>query len=191
MPCEDVRNACYHPFILSGLNSRHSRSNVVFAQKPGSSDISLAEIRYFAECTFQHNSTDCGKVWIVALKWYMEHPCRVWYGHPAQVWSCTQRTEMDFIPFKCVKERCVYTKSVCKFRAIFRNTGCHYCHSDCLQDLMTFSPLIDSLNIQHTGSPPLLPVCMFTKSLSPPPLLSLSHSHTHHLCMSSYVSIYL
>ena len=44
-------------FILSGLNSRHSKSNVVFAQKPGSSEFFLAEIHYFAECTFQRSST--------------------------------------------------------------------------------------------------------------------------------------
>ena len=74
---------------------------MIFAQKPGMTKISLAEIHYFAECTFQPNvsSTECRRVWIVALKWYMEHPSRVWYGHP-QVWSRTQCTEVDFYPLQ-------------------------------------------------------------------------------------------
>ena len=52
----------------------------------------------------------------------MEHPYRVWYGFPAQVWSCTQRTEVDFIPFKCIKERCVFTKAFVDFG---RDLGTH------------------------------------------------------------------
>ena len=104
-------------FTLSGQNSRHSQSNVVFALKPGTTKISLAEIYYFAECTFQLNasSTECRNVWIVALKWYMEHPCHVWYGHPAQVWSCTQCTEVDYILFEYIKERCVFIKTLVNF----------------------------------------------------------------------------
>ena len=104
-------------FTLSGQNSRHSQSNVVFALKPGTTKVSPAEIHYFAECTFQPNisSSECQKVWIVALKWYMEHPCRVWYGHPAQVWSCTQCTEVDYIPFEYIKERCVFIKTLVNF----------------------------------------------------------------------------
>ena len=68
--------------LHSGQNSRHSQSNVIFAQKPEMTNISFAEIQYFAQCIFQPNvsSTECGRVWTVALKWYMEHPlpCMVW-----------------------------------------------------------------------------------------------------------------
>ena len=90
---------------------------MVFALKPGTATVSLAEIHYFAECTFQPNvfSPECQKVWIVALKWHMEHPCRVWYGHPAQVRSCTQCTEVHYVPVKYIKERCVFVKTMVNF----------------------------------------------------------------------------
>ena len=101
-------------FVLSGQNSRHSQSSVIFAQKPETSNIYLAEVYYFAECTIVDNS-ETDSVWIVALKWYMEHPCRVWYGHPTQVWSCTQCTDVDFVPINYIKDRCTFTKTFVNF----------------------------------------------------------------------------
>ena len=110
-------------FVISGCNSRHLQSCIVFAKKLTSSEITLAELYYFTECTFTvvGPTNDCHCLCVAALKWYMDHPCRVWYGHPTQVWSCTQCTELDFIPVSYTTTHCVYQSSR-QFWTIYGNT---------------------------------------------------------------------
>ena len=58
------------------------------------------------------------KVWVIAVTWYMEHPCKVWYGSTSQVWSCVQRSEIDLIPITSFISRAVYTKATVNFGTI-------------------------------------------------------------------------
>ncbi len=39
----------------------------------------------------------------------MEHPARVWFGCPAQVWSAVTHTETNFLPVASIKSRVAYS----------------------------------------------------------------------------------
>ena len=153
------------------VNSRHSQSNVIFAQKPRMTKISLAEIHYFTECTFQPNvsSTEYRRVWIVALKmvYGTPLPCMV------RTFCCTQCTEVDFIPFNYIKERCVFIKTLVNFGRYLGNARCHNCNSNCLQ-IITF--IVTSVSDR-----------MAAKARSILPSLSLTHIHVHTLCVLIYL----
>ena len=87
----------HNGFLLSGKKS--SNSNLVFAKAITSTPtLALAEILYFSECQYQINKQDSvDRLWVVTVMWYMEHHCKVWFGYPSQVWSCTQRSRPDLL----------------------------------------------------------------------------------------------
>ena len=61
-------------------------------------------------------------VWIACVKWFMEHPCKVWYGNPVQVWTITASGPF-FIPVENIKSRVVYSKCTRDFgRILFNDT---------------------------------------------------------------------
>ena len=108
-------------FVLSSATSRYSKSNHIFANRQGTG-ISLAEVMYFSECHCQVLVSDSEpifkKVWVIAVKWHMDHPCKVWYGYPSQVWSCVQHSELDFIPMTSFRSRAVFTKATVSFGSL-------------------------------------------------------------------------
>ena len=54
--------------VLGSEKSKHSRSSLVFCQKPHSDDISLAVIRFFAKCVFKHRETgEQMALWVAAV----------------------------------------------------------------------------------------------------------------------------
>ena len=79
-------------FVFSSSTSRYSKSNLIFADRQGTG-ISLAEVMYFSECQCQiidiisdiNSEPRFEKLWVIAAKWHMDHPCKVWFGYPSQV----------------------------------------------------------------------------------------------------------
>ena len=111
-------------FLISCTTSRYSKSNLIFA-KPPTSNFALGEVVYYSECHFEFACNDSpsekSSLWFIAVMWHMDHPCRVWYGYPTEVWSCTQCSQLDFIPFENFRSRVVYTKTSIDFGRVF---GC-------------------------------------------------------------------
>ena len=115
-----VRNG----FIFPGASSRHCKSKLCLV-KSFSGDIVLAEIVYYSECHYETIRGNCEptkhSTWLIAAELHMDHPCKAWYGYPSQVWSCTKRSSMHFIPISRFVSRVVYTKATVHFGGIY---GC-------------------------------------------------------------------
>ena len=51
----------------------------------------------------------------------MEHPCRVWFGHPVQVWCTASHPGVSFISVTNIISRVVYSKCLYSFGQVVRN----------------------------------------------------------------------
>ncbi len=47
----------------------------------------LAEIHYYAQCIVALPCDGTEVTWVVAISFFFEHPYRVWFGYPVEVWS--------------------------------------------------------------------------------------------------------
>ena len=113
--CRQAKALTVGDFILGAKNSRHSQSSLVLAER-SEERIELAEIEYFIECVAipDNSPTAPKKVWFAYVNWFLEHPCKVWFGHPVQVWT-TVRCRSSFIPVSSIKSRVVYVKCTRSF----------------------------------------------------------------------------
>lgn len=109
-------------FVVGAKGSRNSHSSLVLAHKRISTsgcNNHLAEILYFASCVAisndkQHTRT----IWVAAVKWFMEHQCKVWFGCPTQIWSSACYPGYVFIPISDIKSRVVYSHHTVNFGKI-------------------------------------------------------------------------
>ena len=122
-------NNCY-------LSCDH-RKGLIFAMRE-ESGATLAQAIHFSECKCEVSgaSESVGptqKVWVIAVKWYMEHPYKVWYGSPSQVWSSIQRSDIALIPITSFISRAVYIEASIEasvnFGRIIRMYASDYCHT--------------------------------------------------------------
>ena len=59
-------------------------------------------------------------MWFAAIRTLMEHPCKVWYGNPVEVWSCVPSNPyISFVPIPSILSRVVYTKTKVDFGRVF------------------------------------------------------------------------
>ena len=103
-------------YTLGSCRSRYSVTSVVLvsplvqSSATSPSDYTLAEIQYFFWCDVSSSSHDVAKPYcFVAVNYYMQHPARVWFGSPTQVWSAVVHTETKFLPITCIKSRVSYS----------------------------------------------------------------------------------
>lgn len=105
-------------FVVGSKYSRYYKCSLVLAKK--GENISLAEIKFFAECKL--NSRKC--MWVAAVNWLMEHPCKEWFGYPTQVWTTvvdvSSRDAVPFIPVSDIKSRVAYSMSKVDFGNIIQ-----------------------------------------------------------------------
>lgn len=104
--------------------SRHSKSAIIFAKPLDGSSSKLAEIEEFIECIVSSSSPESegDRVYLVGIYWFIQHECKVWFGHPVQVWSDMHTSSIAYIPLCNISSPAVYTHSDVDFgRAI----GCH------------------------------------------------------------------
>lgn len=120
--CQKVKALKLSNFVISGQTSRHSGSPFVLAKRNSSTD--LAELIYFVECVAVSKSnpeTSPVRLWIAAVNWLMEHPCKLWYGHPLQVWTATKSPGISLIPVIHILCRVVYVKCTRDFGRMLIN----------------------------------------------------------------------
>lgn len=88
--CRRTKALAVGDFVLGAKGSRHSQSSLVLAECSQTGErVALAEIQYFMECiAIPDNDHIQGvSLWIACVNWFLEHPCKVWYGNPVQVWT--------------------------------------------------------------------------------------------------------
>ena len=107
-------------FILSSTSSQYRKSDLIFALRE-STGVSLAQVLYFSEVNYQSSDSLSASepifkmMWVVAVKWFMDHPCKAWYGYPTQVWSFVQQADIDYIPLSSFRARAIYAKATVNF----------------------------------------------------------------------------
>lgn len=109
--CRRAKALLVKDFVFGAQGSRHSQSSLVLAKRLSGDSVDLAEIFFFLECVAISNSDNQPtRQWVAAFLWFMEHPCRVWYGNPVQVWCTASYPGISFIPVTNIVSRVVYTK---------------------------------------------------------------------------------
>lgn len=95
-----------------GIGSRY-KSSVVCAQKV-SGEVGLGEVCFFGEVHVKYGC-ETKSQWIAAVRWYEEHPCKVWFGYPVQVWFPMQVPGYSLIPLSAITTRVVHSKMTVNF----------------------------------------------------------------------------
>lgn len=102
-------------FVVGSKSSRYYKCSLVLARKPGG-NVGLAEINFFAECKLISSKK---YMWVAAVNWLMEHPCKDWFGYPTQVWTTVADVSSvdstPFIPVSNIKSRVAYSRSKVDF----------------------------------------------------------------------------
>ena len=107
--CCQTRALVAESYVLGAKRSRHSQSLLVLAEHK--EKLVLAEIQFFIECVAVHSDLfQLGTLWVACLDLYLEHPCKVWYGNPVQVWSTVFSPDTFFVPVKNIKSRVIYAQ---------------------------------------------------------------------------------
>jgi hypothetical protein len=119
-------------YAIGAQGSRYCHSSLVFAQPLNKKEVAIAEVQLFAECSVKlecQDSNSTQSTWLAAVFWYMEHPFRVWYGYPTQVWCTTLHDRIEFIPIDNIKSRVVFTKASVHFGRIIGTDKSFCSHS--------------------------------------------------------------
>ena len=109
-------------FVLGSQNSRHHSSSIVFASPMQPTDRpKLVQIEYFANICYvlrkQGEETMC-TVWMAYGNFFLEHPCRVWFGYPTEVWTNLESSESCFILLSQFSNRAAYTLTEVNFGSV-------------------------------------------------------------------------
>ena len=107
-------------FILGSTSSRHVTTSCVMAIHPDHPDrLNLAKIEHFAKLDIKDNSKNLTiSVWTACARFYAEHPCKLWFGGPTQVWTKTSSFDAYYIPLHFIKTRVAYSETVVDFGRI-------------------------------------------------------------------------
>ena len=99
--CQKSKTLVISEFVLGAKDSRHAKTSFVLASRSVSRDrVELAEIQLSKTVT----------LWVACVRIFLEHPCKVWFGHPVQVWTAVASPETYLIPVTNIVSRLVYTK---------------------------------------------------------------------------------
>ncbi len=107
--CQKSNTLASGEFVLGAKNSRHAKSSFVLASHTDDR-VELTQINYFLKCNAKLQTSGCFSTWFACITTYLEHPCRVWFGHPLQVWTAVPSPQVRLIPICKITSRLVYTK---------------------------------------------------------------------------------
>lgn len=103
--CSSLRVAV---FLLSSVSGRHHLSSIAFSYSLHSTERpKLVRVHYFANISYvvkQGENEILSSIWIARVNFFLEHPCRVWFGYPTEVWTSLESSESSFAPLNSVIE---------------------------------------------------------------------------------------
>lgn len=102
-------------FVIGSSSSRFYTVSVVKVQAFG--EEKLAEIQYYVKCAVRIEGKTL-YIWLVALSFFPEHQCKVWYGHPTEVWGGIPDIDIYFLPLHSILNRVTFTKCNVNFGRI-------------------------------------------------------------------------
>ena len=115
--CQQAKALKVKDFVFGGVKSRYAKSSIVKVETFEVGSIThLAQIQYFMEINyFVVGQQSCSKLCVAAVEYFVEHPCKVWFGYPMEVWCRGTHCGIIFIPVKMIKSRVVYMVSAVNF----------------------------------------------------------------------------
>ena len=114
MLCHCTKTLSVGEFVIGANASKHSKPHFVLAHC-SRERIKLAGILYFLDCVAITSDNRSVTLWAACIKWFMEHPCKEWYGHPVQVWTTTSSPGSFLIPVKSISSHVVHVKHTRNF----------------------------------------------------------------------------
>ena len=104
-------------FVLGSSSSRFVTTACVMATHPKHCNkLNFARIEYFAK--LDNCSTSTISILTACVQFYEEHPCKLWFGGPTQVWTKTTLFDAFYIPLNCIKSRVAYSETSVNFGRI-------------------------------------------------------------------------
>lgn len=102
--------------VIGSKGSRLSKSSIIFAKQNISNSQQLGQVEYYAYVSFTEKQSlnKVKSIWLAFVSWCEEHPCRVWYRAPAQVWHTTS-IESSFISLQYIQCSSVSVKALVNF----------------------------------------------------------------------------
>lgn len=118
---------------LGSKSSRYTTSSHVMVMPPYSStqNYKLALIHHFLKVDIIFRESP-RSIWFVAVNYFFEHQCRVWFGLPVEVWSTVTSQDITYIPLTCIKSRVAYSKQDVNFGRVIGT-----------EKVLIVSPLLD------------------------------------------------
>ena len=99
-------------FIVGSKVSQYTTSSHVIVKHPKHPHgLHLARIEFFAKVNIDTTSLPRGvdpTFWIAVVSLYDEHPCKMWFGHPTEVWATSTLPDCFFLPISYVVSRVAY-----------------------------------------------------------------------------------
>ena len=107
--CKQSKTITVQNFVIGGRGSRHSKSSLILIDH--NTEPQLAEIECFFDCVVKSTTgPQLATITFVHGYWLLEHPCKLWFGNPVQVWTTVTSPSPFLIPVRCIKSRVVYIK---------------------------------------------------------------------------------
>lgn len=113
--CSAIR---FDNFVLGSMKSRHKTASVVVVNTITSSEPKVAEVQYYLQFHVKVNSsngTETRSFWFAAVSLFLEHPCRVWFGSPTEVWSRVTSRDILLLPLSHILCRTAYVSTSVNF----------------------------------------------------------------------------
>ena len=82
----------------------------------GSHSQNLAIIEFFAKVdVITTDDNHPSSFWIAVVSFQYEHQCKVWFGHPTQIWAWSTLPDWFFIPISYIQSRVAYCETEVDF----------------------------------------------------------------------------
>ena len=104
-------------FVLGSARSRFTTKFHVMAFHPQCANkLCLARIEHFSKLDIKNNQHDCIlSIWTACVSFFDEHPCKVWFGGPTQVWTRSVTPDHHYIKLSSIKCRVAYCETKVDF----------------------------------------------------------------------------
>ncbi len=86
-------------YILGSADGRYKSSSIIKTKLLHDDNVSvLSKVHYFAKCSCILKKTNrTHAFWFAATSNVCRHQCKVWFGHPLEVWTRVSLPDMHFV----------------------------------------------------------------------------------------------
>ena len=117
--CQKCQGLRLGGIILGTLSGQYKSYSMLLAYPlEVTLGLKLPGIRYFVRCACivkASSRQETVTIWFAAVSFFDEHSCKVWFGHPIEVWMRVMSPDMKFIPLTHLHRQVAYTSAHVNF----------------------------------------------------------------------------